>query len=318
MEGAGTRRIPDRLNVALAFGVQGAAIGLLWCGARAEGIVVLALGIVFSFLLLTNYALLHEAAHDHLHSSRAGNALLGALAGSLFPASTSMVRVTHAIHHCYNRTDEEIFDLYYPGDNMLRKYVQWYTPLLGFFWFLVPLGSVLFGAFPTLLRTRLARISTTTKFMHEYFDAAAVRRVRLELVFICVYWAAIWHLLALDWVTLTVFYGCVAFNWSTRQYVSHAYTARDVVNGALNLKVGPVMGAILLNGQWDLVHHQNPWLPWTALPAEGKRGTATVDYARQYFRMWRTGMRPVSEPAPAPLPSELRPPSSAPARMSAS
>jgi len=201
---------------------------------------------------------------------------------------------------------------------MVRKYVQWYTPLLGFFWFLVPLGSVLFGVFPGLLRTRLARISTTTKFMHEYFDAVAVRRVRLELLFICVYWVALWHLLALDWTTLTVFYGCAAFNWSTRQYVSHAYTARDVVNGALNLKVGPVMGAILLNGQWDLVHHQNPWLPWTALPAEGKRGTAPVDYARQYFRMWRTGMRPVSEPAPAPLPSELRPPSSAPARMSAS
>ncbi|TMH71769.1 MAG: fatty acid desaturase [Betaproteobacteria bacterium] len=234
MEGTDAPRIPDRLNVALVFGVQSAAIGLIWCAARVEGVAVLALGIAFSFLLLTNYALLHEAAHDHLHSSRVGNALLGALAGSLFPASMSMVRVTHAIHHCYNRTDEEIFDLYHPRDNMLRKYVQWYTPLLGFFWLLVPLGSVLFGVFPGLLRTRLARISTTTKFMHEYFDALAVRRVRLELVFICVYWTAIWHLLALDWGTLAVFYGCVAFNWSTRQYVSHAYTARDVVNGALN------------------------------------------------------------------------------------
>lgn len=317
MEGTDAPRIPDRLNVALVFGVQSAAIGLIWCAARVEGVAVLALGIAFSFLLLTNYALLHEAAHDHLHSSRVGNALLGALAGSLFPASMSMVRVTHAIHHCYNRTDEEIFDLYYARDNMLRKYVQWYTPLLGFFWLLVPLGSVLFGVFPGLLRTRLARISTTTKFMHEYFDALAVRRVRLELVFICVYWTAIWHLLALDWGTLAVFYGCVAFNWSTRQYVSHAYTARDVVNGALNLKVGKMMGAILLNGQWDQVHHQKPWLPWTALPGAGKRGTAPVDYARQYFRMWRTGMQPVSEPAPAPLPRELRAPSSAPASMSA-
>src|SRR5712691_6776898 len=218
MESAGTHRIPDCLNVALVFGVQAAAISLLWCAARTEGMVVLAPSIAFSFLLLTNYALLHEAAHDHLHSSRMENALLGALAGSLFPASMSMVRVTHAIHHCYNRTDEEIFDLYYPRDNMLRKYVQWYTPLLGLFWLLVPLGSVLFGVFPGLLRTRLARISTTTKFMHEYFDAAAVRRVRLELVFICVYWAAIWRLLALDWATLAVFYGCFGFNWSTRQY----------------------------------------------------------------------------------------------------
>ncbi len=311
-------RVPAGLNVALVLGVQAAAVALLYAGARSDGLMTLGLGVAFSFLLLTNYALLHEAAHEHLHSLGWWNAVLGALAGVLFPASVSMVRITHAIHHCYNRTDEEMFDLYYPGDNMLRKHVQWYTPLLGFFWFLVPVGSIVFGIFPGLLRTRLARISTTTKFMHEYFDRAAVRRMRLELAFACAYWVALWHLLALDAWTLAVFYGCFAFNWSTRQYVSHAYTARNVVNGALNLKVGRVMGAILLNGQWDLVHHQKPWLPWTALPEEGRRSAPPVDYVSQYLRMWRLGMLPVSEAAPAPLPNELKAPSNAPAQMSAS
>lgn len=309
-------RIPDRLNIGLVMGVQAAAIALMWSGARSTGAVTLALGVAFSFLLLTNYALLHEAAHDHLHSSGTWNSVLGAISGALFPASVSMVRVTHAIHHCYNRTDEEVFDLYNPGDNMLRKYVQWYTPLFGFFWFLVPLGSVLFGLFPNLLRTRLARISTTTKFMHEYFDRKAVTRMRIELAAASGYWIALWNLLGLDWATLATFFGCFAFNWSTRQYVSHAYTPRDVVNGALNLEVGRVMGAILLNGQWDLVHHQKPWLPWIALPEAGKRSAPPVSYARQYLRMWRFGMLPAAEPAPAPLPSELRPPSSAPERMS--
>jgi fatty acid desaturase len=316
--GTGAQRIPDDLNVLLVLGVQAAAFGLLWAGTRSALPVALFLGVLFSFLLLTNYALLHEAAHDHLHSRRGANAALGTLAGALFPASLSLVRVTHAIHHCYNRTDEEIFDLYYPRDNMLRKYVQWYTPLLGFFWFLVPLGSILFGIFPRLLRTRLARISTTTKFMHEYFDGGAVRRVRLELLFACAYWTVLWHLLALDAATFAVFYGLFAFNWSTRQYVSHAYTRRDVVDGALNLKVSRVMGAILLNGQWDLVHHRKPWLPWTALPAEGRGSLAPVNYVGQYLRMWRLGMLPVAEPAPAPLPSELRPPSSAPVTISTS
>jgi fatty acid desaturase len=200
---------------------------------------------------------------------------------------------------------------------MLWKYVQWYTPLLGFFWFLVPLGSVLFGLFPNLLRTRLARISTTTKFMHEYFDRRAVIRIRIELAAAAAYWIALWNLLGLDWTTLATFYGCFAFNWSTRQYVSHAYTPRDVINGALNLKVGRVMGAILLNGQWDLVHHQKPWLPWTSLPEAGTRSAPPVSYARQYLRMWRFGMLPATETAPAPLPSELRPPSSATEAVSA-
>lgn len=309
-------RIPDGLNIVLVLGVQALAAALLWAGARSGVVGTLCLGTLFSFVLLTSYALLHEAAHDHLHSTPGGNALLGTLSGALFPASLSMVRVTHAIHHCYNRTDEEIFDLYYPADNMLRKYVQWYTPLLGFFWMLVPIGSVLFGFFPALLRTRLARISTTTKFMHEYFDDAAVRRVRIELAFTCAYWFFLWQLLELDVATVAIFYGLFAFNWSTRQYVSHAYTQRSVVNGALNLKVGKLMGAILLNGQWDLVHHQKPWLPWSALPAEGRYSAAPVSYVSQYLRMWRLGMLPVGEPAPAPLPSELTAPSSAPVTMS--
>src|SRR5258706_6345763 len=94
--------IPDRLNVLLVIGVQAGAAALLWAGARASPAWAFGLGVAFSFLLLTNYALLHEAAHNHLHSTPAGNAVLGTLAGALFPASLSMVRVTHAIYHCFN------------------------------------------------------------------------------------------------------------------------------------------------------------------------------------------------------------------------
>jgi fatty acid desaturase len=316
MAGGGTEAVPDRLNVLLVVSVQAIAISLLWTGAHSALWLAVPCAFAFSYLLLTNYALLHEAAHDHLHSDPVGNAFLGALAGCLFPASLSMVRVTHAIHHCYNRTDEEIFDLYNPGDNMLLKYVQWYTPLLGFFWFLVPAGSVLFGLFPELLRTRLARISTTTKFMHEHFNRAAVFRIRVELVFAAAYWLTLGWALHLDLATMALFYGCFAFNWSTRQYVTHAYTRRDVVNGALNLRVSPIMAAILLNGHWDLVHHQKPWLPWSALPAAGRSSAPSVRYITQYLRMWRHGLLPATEPAPKPLPTELRPPSSAPEAMS--
>lgn len=106
------RQIPDRLNIVLVLAVQAGAMALLWAGARAETPVAIALGVAFSFLLLTNYALLHEAAHEHLHSSLPLNRLLGALTGVLFPASVSLVRITHAIHHCYNRTSEEVFDQY--------------------------------------------------------------------------------------------------------------------------------------------------------------------------------------------------------------
>jgi hypothetical protein len=39
------------------------------------------------------------------------------LTGFLFPMPFSMFRLTHQGHHLRNRTDHEMFDLYYPTDS---------------------------------------------------------------------------------------------------------------------------------------------------------------------------------------------------------
>src|SRR5262245_3477187 len=92
--------IPDRLNAWLTAGVFTAAVGLLWLGSWVESwYLVLGVGVAFSYLLLTNYALLHEAAHGNLHSSPRLNYLLGLAAGLLFPIPLSLIRSTHQGHH---------------------------------------------------------------------------------------------------------------------------------------------------------------------------------------------------------------------------
>jgi fatty acid desaturase len=141
--------IRNRLNIALVALVQIAAWLLLWAGARVSGAWVFAVGVVYSFLLLTNYALIHEATHDNLNADARWNRWLGVLAGCLFPIPFSMIKVTHTVHHCCNRTDHEMFDLYYPGDNMVLKLGQWYGLLSGFFWPCIPVGMVIPGAVPT-------------------------------------------------------------------------------------------------------------------------------------------------------------------------
>ena len=95
-------------------------------------------------------------------------------------------------------------------------------------------------------------------------------------------------------------YACFSFNWSTRQYVGHAFTRRDVVEGAWNLRHNRVMSWVLLHGEWDLNHHRRPDVPWYYLPRLSPPGEPRTGYVRQYWRLWR-GPRLVTEPAPETL-----------------
>src|SRR5262249_31702095 len=103
--------IPARLNSALVLLVLASAVSLLWLGSCLESsYAVLAVGVAYSYVLLTNYALLHEAAHGNLHPSPRINYLFGLATGLLFPVPFTMIRTTHQGHHLRNRTDFEMFD----------------------------------------------------------------------------------------------------------------------------------------------------------------------------------------------------------------
>jgi fatty acid desaturase len=292
--------IQHRLNLLLIAAVYAAALFLLWLGSRVPLWWSLPVGVVFSFVLLTNYALIHEGTHDNLHADPKWNRWMGVAAGFLFPVPFSMIRVTHTVHHCCNRTDHEMFDLYYPGDNMFLKRGQWYGLLCGFFWPWIPIGMVILATFPSILRTKPFRRARTTGVLFDDFERNGVNRIRIELVLMIAFWATAVVLLDLQWQNLLLMYACFAFNWSTRQYVTHAFTPRDVVNGALNLKAGPLMSRLLLHTNWDLVHHQQPWLPWTALKEQGLKSTPPVSFWSQYWRMWG-GPEPAREPSPQRL-----------------
>jgi fatty acid desaturase len=292
--------VQSALNLVLVMAVQAVAWGLLWAGSHVGWWQTLALGIVFSFLMLTNYALLHEATHDNLHVSAAANRWLGVLAGCLFPIPFSMIRVTHTVHHCCNRTDHEMFDLYYPGDNMFLKYGQWYGLMGGFFWPWIPVGTLILATFPTILKATPFRKARTTAVLFDDFQRHGVGRVRCEALLLVAYWGVLSFLLDLKLAHVLFMYACFAFNWSTRQYVTHAFTPRDVVNGALNLKVSKPLSWLLLKGNWDLVHHQRPWLPWTELERHAPTTAAPVNFWRQYARMWR-GPIPATSPSPERL-----------------
>jgi hypothetical protein len=95
---------------------------------------------------------------------------------------------------------------------------------------------------------------------------------------------------------LLVLYACFSFNWSTRQYVGHAFTRRDIVEGALNLRHNWLMSKILLHGEWDLAHHRHPEVSWVYLPKIAQ-DDPRPSYIKQYWRQW-LGPRLATEPPP--------------------
>ena len=294
--------IPDRLNSVLVFLVSTAAVTLLWFASQMTSwLAILIVGIVFSYAMLTNYALLHDATHETLRSTKRANYWCGLITGIWFPVPFSMIHYTHRSHHRFNRTDSEMFDLYYPTDNRLLKYIQWYSILCGLFWPLVPLGAVLIALTPSYLRSKLLSTADPARGLAYLatIPRDVVARTRAEMGLIAVIVVALFWLLDLHLAPVLVCYACFSFNWSTRQYITHAFSARDVIDGAFNLRHNRFMDYVLLHGQWDLNHHRYPDVSWYYLPQLAGASDSRRSYLRQYFRQWG-GPIPATTPAPEP------------------
>jgi fatty acid desaturase len=290
--------VPNVLNATLVVLDVAAAVFLLWLGSWAQAWwAVLGVGIAFAYLMLTNYALLHEATHHNLGSDATWNYWLGVAAGVFFLAPFSMIRVTHQGHHQRNRTDAEMFDLYYAGDSFFLKCCQWYGTLCGLFWPCIPVCATLFALCPQTIGLQLFSGPPFGNANVKDITARDLRRIRFELLLTVVVFAALFWLLHLHWLNVLVLYGCFSVNWSTRQYVGHAFSKRDVIEGAWNLRHNWLMSKILLHGEWDLNHHRHPEVPWYYLPRLAAGDEPRLSYARQYWRQW-LGPHLATEPPP--------------------
>jgi fatty acid desaturase len=293
--------VPNRLNVLLVAVVLTAAVGLLWLASWLESWwAILGVGVAFSYVLLTNYALLHEATHGNLHSDGRWNYVLGLVTGLLFPIPFSMIRITHQGHHLRNRTDFEMFDQYYDSDVKVVRIAQWYSILCGLFYPVIPLGAVLFCLCPPLVNLSLFRNARSSRHLLGDIGRADVWRIRFELLAIVGFFALLFWLLDLRWECVLVCYACFSVNWSTRQYVGHAFSRRHVVEGAWNLKHNLLMTWLLLHGEYDLNHHRHPEVPWYYLPELTHADDPRPSYVGQYWRQW-LGPRRAVEPAPESL-----------------
>jgi fatty acid desaturase len=297
--------IPGTLNVAIALAAFAGAGALLWSASHAtEGWIVVLAALGYSYVANTIFSLLHESVHRHFHGNGTVNEAFGIVCAAFFPTGLLFQRVVHFGHHRRNRTQWELFDHYQPGVSRFRTLFRLYCLLTGFFWMSAPIGCAIY-----LLAGRLFRARVFTEVICRWYgfepmvkDLAQVpgQRMRLEIVFTVAFQAALFAALDLTWIGWCACYLAFALNWCSLQYTDHAWTKRDVVNGASNLRVNRVVQWIFLNYHHHLAHHQHPDVAWIHLPKYVDFAAPRPSFLKTYLSLW-LGPKPTQEPDPAPL-----------------
>lgn len=292
-------RIPGRLNLALTAAAVPAALGLLWFASHTDSWAWrLGAAFAFSFVNNTIFSLLHEAVHGIFHPHRAVNDAFGRLTAAFFPTGFTFQRVCHLGHHRRNRTDVELFDYFLPDDNRPLKAFQWYGILTGVYWLLPPLACVAYLVAPGLFRGSLFRSGAARQMSAEAmlsgFESAPEGRIRLEILFSLAVQATMFWALDLSLAGWLTCYAAFALNWSSLQYADHAWSVRDVHDGAWNLRVSRVVQYLFLNYHHHRAHHQHPSVPWLHLSKYVDFTEERPSFLKIYLKMWR-GPRPWPE-----------------------
>ena len=301
------RAPPGRLNVALALLAYAAAAFLLWQASQG-GIATVLAAVAYSYVGNTIFSLLHESVHGIFHGSRRVNDAFGCVSAAFFPTGYTFQRVCHLGHHRRNRTDAELFDYYTPGESRFLKAYRLYSLLTGFYWLAIPVGCLFYLPFKDLLtsaafRERVVKPMGFEPMLADLKDAPA-GRIRSEIAFSLAFQALLVFSLRLTLVGWASCYAAFALNWCALQYTDHAWTVRDIRNGASNLRVNRIVQYLFLNYHHHLAHHQHPHVPWIYLPALVDFAAERPGFLETYLSLWR-GPRPTTEPAPRRIDREL-------------
>ena len=292
-------KIPGRINLTITVICSLVYFFLLWEASHVHhyGWVVLC-GFLFAVNMIPVYSLIHEAEHGIIHSNELVNNIMGRWLSTLFIAPYTFFKHCHLKHHKKNRTDEEMWDLYYEHQEKFKKYGTLYGMMIGLGYFSMWLAVLLYAVYPGLIYTRFFYSQTEIGgFLKGSDRKDKVRQSRWESIAVILFQVLLFYFLDLHWTAWLTLFAMHGFLWSSQNYVNHAFSPRDIINGAHNLKISSWLKWIYLNFNLHLAHHQNPKIPWIHLPAYVGKGGGRITFLRNYLRLWK-GPRLTHEGSP--------------------
>ena len=273
---------------------------LLYAASHAASLTsVVVCGCVFAVVMIPVYSLIHEAEHNMLHQQPLWNALLGRWLCTLFVVSFTFLTHCHLRHHIKNRTDIEMWDLYLEGQGKWKRRCNLYLMMGGLGYLSMWLSVLLFCVAPSLVYCGIfQRHTEIAGFLEGSNQEGKIAVIRAESWAIVVFMVITIWALDLRFLPCLLLFAIHGFVWSSQNYVNHAFSPRDIVNGAHNLKMPPWLKPIYLNFNLHLAHHQNPRIPWVHLPRFVRQETQRISFFRNYLRLW-AGPRLTHEKNPA-------------------
>lgn len=281
--------IPARLNIFIIVVCAIAFFSLFIAGMHFQQLWIrVVLGLVFGIVMIPVYSLMHEAAHNTLHQSDKANLFLGRWLCCMFIISFTFYRHCHLKHHKKNRTDDEMWDLYYEHQNKLLRYGNLYLMMIGFGYLATWLSVFLFSLSPRLVTLSIFKNHTEINgFLNGFSTAKKLLTARLESIVVINFQFLLLYLINWDWSLWIIYYLVHGFVWSSQNYVNHAFSPRNIITGAHNLKIPVWLNFIYLNFNIHLAHHQNPNIPWLHLPSFIKSGKERISFYKNYIRLWK-------------------------------
>ncbi len=292
-------KIPAHLNLALGSALFGLHLAVLIALPLLGAPMPWRFASLLAVALLSPplWALVHEAIHGLLFPQRRWNAIGGRLLAVAFGSPLRAMRFAHLRHHRYNRTPWGSDEIYDPATQSRWLAYAFHYARIAFGLYAAEL-AVLFACWlpRSVLLPPLRKAcpdlpdgsaGMATMLERDLLSAQGLREVRIDSLAVVALYGSAFALYGHAAWLVAGFLAVRAFLASQLDHAPHHDTPIGQRDHALNLTAPRWLHRFLLNFPLHRTHHQNPRLPWTALPGASEFRAEDVPFVRGVLRQWR-------------------------------
>lgn len=253
-----------------------------------------ALWVALPLVVLTpmHWGLIHESIHGHLLPQRRLNEWFGRALSIAFVLPFDAVRFGHLMHHRFTREAFDRPDVHDGTTHPMLARVGYYAHLLGGL-YLAELAVPLLTFLPSTWVCRLVAyklrsdepVGKDVQRLFVTFAGNKDRRVRMRrdwMLSVALY-ACAFYLYGTWWPVLAITMFLRGLWLSLADNLPHYDVMLDEQSRARNFRVSAIWRPVLMNHHLHRLHHQNPTLPWTALPELARVNDTVSDTDAGYF-----------------------------------